>query len=45
VLRIVAIPDQKPEKLNRLCPLVASELNKHDTGGLIPRPFKIPAYR
>jgi len=28
VLRISAIPDQKPEKLNRLYPLVASELSK-----------------
>ena len=28
VLRIGAIPDQKPEKLNRLYPLVASELSK-----------------
>lgn len=28
VLRIGAIPDQKPEKLNRLYPLVASELSR-----------------
>jgi len=28
VLRIGAIPDQKPEKLNRLYPLVATELSK-----------------
>ena len=28
VLRISAIPDQKPEKLNRLYPLVASELSR-----------------
>ncbi len=45
MLRIVAMPDQKPEKLNRLYPLVASELNKHDAGSLIPRPFTIPAHR
>jgi hypothetical protein len=45
VLRIVAMPDQKPEKLNRLYPLVASELNKHDAGGLISGPFTIPSHR
>ena len=28
VLRLGAIPDQKPEKLNRLYPLVASELSR-----------------